>query len=644
MGLYDEGLWTEASVDIEAEQAELARQKARLAAARVWPFMALAKSTSEFEHRLALAEDSIERLAAMADVPTSLVTEAVQADWRILMEASSSDDDSDDDSYKQDQDDSDADSDDDDSDDDSDDSDDDDDSDDSDDSDSDDEDDDEGGNPFAKSSAQGVVPPFSVEGKHYDLTPERQSKGCPGCYALPGEEHKNNCSADEEGGIYWGWKGGSKQVEAIGFDEAYPAQDKHKEIPLPEGDDNEYHDDGQVAGGAGGIYEIAPPYKSQYPGMAGVAVKEAYYGEDYPEDYDWKGERNEEPDRRLEAIPNPVQRARKAHDQEAFQNLPGYKSAVPFEALRRQILAGVDPLSPEFGRIARPTPSVCKTCKGRGWLGAQMSQCPGCGGNGEGPKPNPKASVKQAITYVAPGMNVETCTVCGGRGVLGENTCPRCNGKGILSNGGETVVQDDDQDRGREAAKTAEKWRSHHIDDPEGQEFEVAPQHHQDRHLDEYERNKKNSAKTAMPGAQVSDSNVPLGTSAPFGQSMQPQTTKPRQLPSGGGGFDPKALGGDVKANADTPDPNTNAPSDQTYKAALRYILDANPTMPMAEARVMARKVADINPMAHQPITPIQDGPLTQKMKETENQVADKANQVSNDAISGVIDMVLKKK
>ena len=52
-------LWSEASRDVEAEQAHLRMARAKVATASIWPFLALAKSESEFEHRLALTADRI---------------------------------------------------------------------------------------------------------------------------------------------------------------------------------------------------------------------------------------------------------------------------------------------------------------------------------------------------------------------------------------------------------------------------------------------------------------------------------------------------------------------------------------------------------------------------------------------------------
>lgn len=52
-------LWTEASRDVEAEHLALRMASAKVAVAGLWPFLALAQSEREFEHRLALASDHI---------------------------------------------------------------------------------------------------------------------------------------------------------------------------------------------------------------------------------------------------------------------------------------------------------------------------------------------------------------------------------------------------------------------------------------------------------------------------------------------------------------------------------------------------------------------------------------------------------
>jgi hypothetical protein len=52
-------LWLAASADTEAEQAHLRMGRAKVAVASLWPFLAMARSAGEFEHRLALADEQI---------------------------------------------------------------------------------------------------------------------------------------------------------------------------------------------------------------------------------------------------------------------------------------------------------------------------------------------------------------------------------------------------------------------------------------------------------------------------------------------------------------------------------------------------------------------------------------------------------
>jgi len=52
-------LWSEASRDLEAENARLRMARAKVATASLWPFLSLARSEREFEHRLALTADRI---------------------------------------------------------------------------------------------------------------------------------------------------------------------------------------------------------------------------------------------------------------------------------------------------------------------------------------------------------------------------------------------------------------------------------------------------------------------------------------------------------------------------------------------------------------------------------------------------------
>ena len=71
----------------------------------------------------------------------------------------------------------------------------------------------------------------------------------------------------------------------------------------------------------------------------------------------------------------------------------------------------------------------------------------------------------------------EICNNCGSLVTGGPGNCLNCNGVGSGD------LHDQEYDRGwHEGSKTAEKWRSHHIDEVEGkgQEYDVAPQEHAD--------------------------------------------------------------------------------------------------------------------------------------------------------------------
>lgn len=78
-------LWTEASADIEGERAALRMANAKVAVAGLWPFLTLAASRSEFEHRLALAWDHIANA-----VPVDLlqpITDSLRGDYAVVSEA-----------------------------------------------------------------------------------------------------------------------------------------------------------------------------------------------------------------------------------------------------------------------------------------------------------------------------------------------------------------------------------------------------------------------------------------------------------------------------------------------------------------------------------------------------------------------------
>jgi hypothetical protein len=260
----------------------------------------------------------------------------------------------------------------------------------------------------------------------------------------------------------------------------------------------------------------------------------------------------------------------------------------------------------------------------------------------------------------------------------------------------------------------AEKWRSHTIDDPEGQEYEVAPQHHADALNKRFERGagpvvwhptKPNtlvhspnnfwdgpthvtpnedgtyststifgpetfdsegktlsggskdyyarqdeelrrkypdaftSAKTAAPfgGVPPTDEKMP-GASAPYegGTDANQSTTKPRQMPSGGGGgipdgsaagtFDPASMGMDQPSN-----PSTDSPT-----KAVAAILRANPSLSLPEARVLAsRVVALIDPTQFGSGIEPHDGPMTNFVKEKASEVADNATKMIQTKIPG---------
>jgi hypothetical protein len=156
-------LWDEAARDINEEASLRTQASTRVASRDLMPFIALALTEAELEHRLALAEGAISTVAASAGVSPSDVETHLRSQWALLAEAKGDlpwdkDDDGDVDSDDSDakdstEDDGDDDSDDGDSDDsDGSDTDSDDDSDDSDDSD--DDDDSKDDNPFGKSGSR----------------------------------------------------------------------------------------------------------------------------------------------------------------------------------------------------------------------------------------------------------------------------------------------------------------------------------------------------------------------------------------------------------------------------------------------------------------------------------------------------------
>lgn len=83
-------LWTEASRDLEAEHAAERMAGAKVAVAGLWPFLSLAQSEPEFEHRLALAAEHI------ADrVPAEMIEQlftGLRRDFKIAKDAEGEDD------------------------------------------------------------------------------------------------------------------------------------------------------------------------------------------------------------------------------------------------------------------------------------------------------------------------------------------------------------------------------------------------------------------------------------------------------------------------------------------------------------------------------------------------------------------------
>lgn len=75
-------LWAAASADTEAEHSGLALHRAKIACASLWPFLSMAATGGEFEHRLALAADTIgQRVPGELIEP---VLASLRTDFRVL--------------------------------------------------------------------------------------------------------------------------------------------------------------------------------------------------------------------------------------------------------------------------------------------------------------------------------------------------------------------------------------------------------------------------------------------------------------------------------------------------------------------------------------------------------------------------------
>jgi hypothetical protein len=146
---------------------------------------------------------------------------------------------------------------------------------------------------------------------------------------------------------------------------------------------------------------------------------------------------------------------------------------------------------------------------------------------------------------------------------------------------------------------------------------------------------------TAAPfGGAVPTDEAQPGASAPYGGGMaggginpSQSTTKPRQMPSGGGGgglpgmndgssdFDPASMGADQK------DEQAPAAGAADTKVIAR-ILRADPTLSLPEAREMAKRVALIDPTQFGSTVPQHDGPLTEFLKHTPERLVENMNKM----------------
>lgn len=102
-------LWSEASRDYEAEGHAYRMEMAKSASAQLWPFLAVAQSQAEFKDRVALASQSIQRVASENGVRAQDLLRVFADRFALLMEAKGNpfDKDDDGDSDSDDQDDSD---------------------------------------------------------------------------------------------------------------------------------------------------------------------------------------------------------------------------------------------------------------------------------------------------------------------------------------------------------------------------------------------------------------------------------------------------------------------------------------------------------------------------------------------------------
>ena len=90
-------LWTEASRDYEAEGHAYRMEMAKSASAQLWPFLAVAQSQAEFKDRVALAAQSIQRVASENGVHPQDLLKVFTDRFALLMEAKGNPFDKDDD-------------------------------------------------------------------------------------------------------------------------------------------------------------------------------------------------------------------------------------------------------------------------------------------------------------------------------------------------------------------------------------------------------------------------------------------------------------------------------------------------------------------------------------------------------------------
>lgn len=80
-------LWTEASRDVEAEERELAYHRASAAMEGLWPWLAVARSEAELEHRKALAVESLGKIASESGMSLPEIGDMINRRYALVFEA-----------------------------------------------------------------------------------------------------------------------------------------------------------------------------------------------------------------------------------------------------------------------------------------------------------------------------------------------------------------------------------------------------------------------------------------------------------------------------------------------------------------------------------------------------------------------------